>query len=477
MNFRSIHTAYGLRRMAQAEVTGVPIKLAFMAVGDGGGQEMYPDINMTQLVREIAGTRIAPNAVYQDPDDSTKFSAELVLPKSQTGFTVREVGIFDDAGGLFAIGNLPTAYLPHESEGAFGDATVRMDFMVTNADIVTIQVDATVATVTRKWIGENITVAKLLPGGRTGQILKKRSNRDGDVLWEDPGQFTVVVSTIEEEVVLEANQIDVKLEITSTVGLAVYVKVAGEHGGERLAQRAGEGGWLPHPVDEFRLTLGNVYPAGTRLTAVQNEPASQLTGALQEEKNLADLEDVAEARENLGVYSKEQADQLAPVSLIAYFAQPTAPSGWLKANGSAVSRTAYKRLFEVINTIYGEGDGLNTFNLPDLRGEFLRGWDDGRGADSGRELGSGQASQNLAHTHNGSTDTAGSHSHTVSDGRPINPSGRGLAGGSDFPGVHESITTRGTSVAGSHSHTIMTNPSGGTEARPRNVALLACIKY
>ncbi|WP_197369874.1 phage tail protein, partial [Ralstonia pseudosolanacearum] len=63
--------------------------------------------------------------------------------------------------------------------------------------------------------------------------------------------------------------------------------------------------------------------------------------------------------------------------LIGYFARSTAPSGWLKANGAAVSRTTYAALYAEIGTTFGAGDGAATFNLPDLRGEFLRGWDDG----------------------------------------------------------------------------------------------------
>ena len=81
---------------------------------------------------------------------------------------------------------------------------------------------------------------------------------------------------------------------------------------------------------------------------------------------------------------------MIPSGAVMYFAGQTAPTGWLKANGAAVSRTLYAALFQSIGTTYGTGDGRTTFNLPDLRGEFVRGWDDGRGIDSGRTLGSAQ---------------------------------------------------------------------------------------
>ena len=162
-----------------------------------------------------------------------------------------------------------------------------------------------------------------------------------------------------------------------------------------------------------------------------------------------------------------------PAGAVAHFAMSTAPSGWLKANGAAVSRTAYAALFTAIGTTYGVGDGSTTFNLPDLRGEFVRGWDDARGVDSGRALGSAQAGQNLSHNHGGASGAAGSHSHTAT----------GMASNQYLTGVGFQVVSAGsangvnptTSSVGNHQHSISSD--GGTEARPRNIALLACIKF
>ena len=81
----------------------------------------------------------------------------------------------------------------------------------------------------------------------------------------------------------------------------------------------------------------------------------------------------------------------APVGSVYTFAGTAVPVGWLKCNGALLSRTTYASLFAVIGTTYGAGDGSTTFALPDLRGEFVRGADDGRGVDAGRVLGSAQA--------------------------------------------------------------------------------------
>lgn len=76
---------------------------------------------------------------------------------------------------------------------------------------------------------------------------------------------------------------------------------------------------------------------------------------------------------------------------IADFAGSVAPAGWLIADGSAISRTLYSALFAYCGTTHGVGDGTTTFNIPDCRGEFRRGLDNGRGVDTGRTLGSAQA--------------------------------------------------------------------------------------
>lgn len=63
-----------------------------------------------------------------------------------------------------------------------------------------------------------------------------------------------------------------------------------------------------------------------------------------------------------------------PAGMVMYFANSTAPQGWFQCDGSAKSRTNYVDLFNAIGTTYGTGDGATTFNIPDFRGQFLRGW-------------------------------------------------------------------------------------------------------
>lgn len=133
--------------------------------------------------------------------------------------------------------------------------------------------------------------------------------------------------------------------------------------------------------------------------------------------------------------------------IVIAYASSTVPDGFLECDGSAISRTTYSELFAIIGTTYGIGDGSTTFNIPDLRGEFIRGWDNGRGIDSNRNIGTSQ------------NDELKSHTHTESVGR----SGQG---GSEF-----SINNDGNTGFN------ITGATGGSETRPRNIAMMYCIKY
>ena len=172
------------------------------------------------------------------------------------------------------------------------------------------------------------------------------------------------------------------------------------------------------------------------------------------------------------VHPTDNTSQIAP-GCIMPFAGGVAPAGWLKANGVAVSRSTYSDLFGVIGTTYGVGDGSTTFGLPDLRAEFIRGFDDGRGVDSGRLLGSLQAQQTQAHKHISGLGEAYTGMDGPLFGSSTTKNHRGTNGGIDYDNFLE-YTNDGTTYGGASP-----NASGviGTETRPRNVAMLYCIKH
>ncbi len=136
-----------------------------------------------------------------------------------------------------------------------------------------------------------------------------------------------------------------------------------------------------------------------------------------------------------------------PIGAIVTFPMTALESGFLYCDGAVYLRATYPDLFAKIGTTYNIGGETSLqFRVPDLRGEFIRGWDAGRGVDSGRVIGSAQTDALKAHAHTGA----------------VNAMTTGTAAGA---GMWVGTTSTAT-----------TSSTGGTETRPRNVAMMYCIK-
>ena len=157
--------------------------------------------------------------------------------------------------------------------------------------------------------------------------------------------------------------------------------------------------------------------------------------------------------------------QRMPTGSITIWATETPPDGWVLCNGAAISRTTYAALFAVIGGYYGVGNGSTTFNVPDFRGLFVRGKDNGRGLDPNRALGSYQDSDNKSHSH-GVNDPGHNHG-GVQNGTAS--TGRSTA--VDQPPAVFSYGYTWHAATG-----ISIQWSGGAESRPRNIAMNYIIK-
>lgn len=201
-----------------------------------------------------------------------------------------------------------------------------------------------------------------------------------------------------------------------------------------------------HPTDTTRAPLSS--PAFTGTPTAPSAPAGTNT------TQLATTAFVQAATDSIVT--------VAP-GTVFFVAGTNAPARSLKANGAAVSRTAYSELFAAIGTVYGAGNGSTTFNLPDMRGEFIRGLDDDRGVDPGRTLGSeqGDAMRNLVGK--------------ISDLALANDTSSGVfyVNGSVSSQWHGPSYVARMSMYMDASRTVPT----ANENRPRNIALLACIAY
>lgn len=172
------------------------------------------------------------------------------------------------------------------------------------------------------------------------------------------------------------------------------------------------------------------------------------------------------------------ADTGVPIGGVVMWTAATAPTGYKLCDGSAISRTTYADLFAVIDETYGIGDGSTTFNLPDFRGYFPRGNDNGRGVDIGRVLGTEQADTVVGHTHAAgtlATASSGSHSHTIGY---ITDTGSGGIRNLNTE-VKTSTANVTTNSSGAHTHTISgsTASTGDSETRPKNLSINFIIRY
>ena len=172
--------------------------------------------------------------------------------------------------------------------------------------------------------------------------------------------------------------------------------------------------------------------------------------------------------------------QGVPSGAVFCIAVATVPSDYLECNGAAVSRTTYSALFAVIGTAYGAGNGSSTFNLPDLRGEFVRGFDNGKGTDSGRSIASSQSSQMQQHNHSvsaSSSVTDPGHLHSINYTNSHSNDGNPEESGTGFSGTHNTNTaTTGISVSTSISQSNRGGTGNSSENRPRNIAMMYVIK-
>jgi len=231
------------------------------------------------------------------------------------------------------------------------------------------------------------------------------------------------------------------LKADGSLDTAVYVTAATVGGvvdntGDQLVRRSGTGGFSAGIVTTTSLTVnGNARITGI----VSTSSVTDLSG---------------------GYLS-------TPPGTVITVAASTAPTGYLKANGASLNTTTYASLFSTIGYTFG-GSGAS-FTLPDLRGEFIRGWDDARTADNGRTFGSFQdwAIQNFT----GSVNSSGGFS------------AGSLSGGTGVFSTSNAVNAflNGTQGSFNFNTTLNINASSqiktSTETRPRNIALLYCIKY
>ncbi|HHA1409764.1 TPA: phage tail protein [Enterobacter hormaechei subsp. xiangfangensis] len=157
--FYTLLTEIGAAKLASAAALGVPLKITKMAVGDGGGVLPTPSAQQTALIAEKR--RADLNMLYIDPQNSSQIIAEQVIPETEGGWWIREVGLFDETGALIAVGNCPESYKPQLAEGSGRTQTVRMVLITSSTDNITLKIDPAVVLATRKYVDDKVLELKL----------------------------------------------------------------------------------------------------------------------------------------------------------------------------------------------------------------------------------------------------------------------------------------------------------------------------
>ncbi|NRL14265.1 phage tail protein [Salmonella enterica subsp. enterica serovar Typhi] len=397
--FYTLLTDIGAAKLASAAALGVPLKITHMAVGDGGGVLPTPDAKQTALVNEKR--RAALNMLYIDPQNSSQIIAD--------------------------VGNCPESYKPQLAEGSGRTQTVRMVLITSSTDNITLKIDPAVVLATRKYVDDKVLELKVYvddlmakhlaaPDPHSQYAQKESPTFTGTPKAPTPaaGNNTTQVATtafVQAALTAIINGAPATLDTLKEIAVAI-------NNDPKFSTTINNALALKAPLLSPALTgtptaptaaqsVNNTQIATTAFVKsaiaamVGSAPAAldtlnELAAALGNDPNfattmlnaLAGKQPLDNTLTNLS--GKDVAGLLAylglgegsalPVGVPVPWPSATPPTGWLKCNGAAFSAEEYPELAKV----------YPTNKLPDLRGEFIRGWDDGRGVDAGRQLLSSQ---------------------------------------------------------------------------------------
>lgn len=356
--YLALLTNIGAAKLAKATALGTKVEITQLAVGDGNGVLPTPNPAQTALVHEL---RRAPlNMLTVDPANASQIIAEQVIPEDVGGWWIREIGLFDKDGDMVAIANCAETYKPQLQEGSGRVQVIRVILIVSSTEAVTLKIDPAVVLATRQYVDSQLRAHE-----------QSRNHPDASTTEKGFVQLSSSVTSDSE----------------SQAATSKAVKIAMDNANARLAKERNLAD-LPNPAlarQNLQLGDSSTKNTGTTANTVAAGDDARITGAMQKSQNGADIPDVAKFLQNLGLGE----GSALPVGVPVPWPSATPPTGWLKCNGAPFSAEEYPKLAKAYPKL----------KLPDLRGEFIRGWDDGRGVDSARLLLSSQAASILEHNH------------------------------------------------------------------------------
>jgi len=472
-DYYTLLTNAGIAYETACKAAGVPIKLTQISVGDGGGAVYNPAATATALKREV--WRGPLNALFQDEKNPSWLLAEVTIPPDVGGWYVREAGLWTDTGILYAIVKYPESFKPVlATSGSGKEFYIRSIFETSNASLVTLVIDDTVVKATRAWVMSYLAE-------ELGKLDGKQSVRvaaTGNVVLNGAQQIDGVAVVAGDRVLLpnqtlakdnglwivtngdwvRANDANVSAKVTP--GLTVMVE-EGTLNGDSL--------W--HLTTNAPITLGTTALTFKMLAGRTGIAAGTYKSLSVDEYGRATAGSNPDTLAGFGIkdsYTKAEVEALIakasalPVGSIVAFPVDSPPPGFLELDNSVRSSATYPDLSAYLGGKFNKGDeGVGNFRLPEARGEFLRGWDHGRGIDGGRAIGSSQTDtlQNIYGTFDGYLDIT-----TVSGAFTMGNMSRSPSPLNQKDAYH-SVILDASKVART-----------STEPRPRNIAVMWCIK-
>ena len=405
--YYTLITQQGAALLANATASGIPLKLTKMGVGDGNGKATTPNASQSKLVHEVYQAPI--NSLTIDENNTNQIIAELIIPENQGGWFIHEIGLYDENNTLVAVGNCPATYKPQLSEGSGRMQVIRIIIIVDNTDAIALKIDPAVILATRQYV-DNLITAKMTahekstnhPTATTSSKGFVQLNSATDSTIENQAATPLAVKKVNEAV----KRVDERVNIVNDIAMAAVKRSGDDITGELKIKG--------HPVlTKYSYGIGFSHVLGNESI---DEPKNQYSGFLFTQQqsqgckpfdyshvmrsfvgdSFGDIAiDVLSKRVKYrGVITYEQnpsytgdyswnefittanISNYIPIGVPLPWPSNQLPAGWLECNGSTFNKNQFPKLA----TAYPSG------KLPDLRGEFIRGWDNARGIDPYRVI-------------------------------------------------------------------------------------------
>ncbi|RON79509.1 phage tail protein [Pseudomonas fluorescens] len=474
-DYYTLLTNAGIAYETACKAAGVPIKLTQISVGDGGGSVYNPAATATALKREV--WRGPLNALFQDEKNPSWLLAEVTIPPDVGGWYVREAGLWTDTGILYAIVKYPESFKPVlATSGSGKEFYIRSIFETSNASLVTLLIDDTVVKATRAWVMSYLAE-------ELGKLDGKQSVRvaaSSNIVLSGAQQIDGVAVVAGDRVLLP-NQTLAKDNGLWIVANGDWVRATDANSSAKVTpgltvmveEGTANGDSLWHLTTNAPITLGTTALTFKMLAGRTGIAAGTYKSLTVDEYGRATAGANPETLAGFGIkdsYTKAEVEALIakasalPVGSIVAFPVDAPPPGFLELDNSVKSSATYPDLSAYLGGKFNKGDeGVGNFRLPEARGEFLRGWDHGRGVDAGRVAGS---------TQKGTVTTFDSNPNPNLTVEVVQASVAAAQAdvfiSTDYPGVARTYTTSGVVTS-----SILAD---GGVVRPRNIAVMWCIK-